>query len=94
LQAGKPHPQRAECLALWRTATSKTDESLGSNAIGSSLGQKGLALGAPGIVGYVTLGRRQARRDGIMLLGSIPLFFLGGVDEVFTRIEVWYRREG
>jgi len=57
------------------------------NAIGSSLGQIGFALGVAGLIGYVTLGRRQAWRDGVMLLGSIAIFFLLGWDGKFTRID-------
>ncbi len=57
------------------------------NAIGSSLGQIGFALGVTGLVGYVMLGRRQAWIDGITLIGSIAIFFLVGADGEFTRID-------
>jgi len=57
------------------------------NAIGSSLGQIGFALGVTGLVGYVMLGRRQAWIDGVMLLGSIAIFFLVAADGEFTRID-------
>jgi cation:H+ antiporter len=40
-----------------------------------------------GLVGYVTLGSRQAWSEVVMLLGSIAVFFLVGVDGAFTRID-------
>jgi len=57
------------------------------NAIGSSLGQIGFALGVTGLVGYVMLGRRQAWIDGVTLIGSIAIFFLLGADGEFTRTD-------
>jgi len=57
------------------------------DAIGSCLGQIGFALGVAGLVGYVTLGRRQIWSDGVMLLGSIGIFFLVSWDGVITRID-------
>jgi cation:H+ antiporter len=57
------------------------------NAIGSSLGQIGFALGVAGLVGYVALGSRQAWNEVVMLLGSIALFFLVSMDGEFTRID-------
>jgi cation:H+ antiporter len=57
------------------------------NAIGSGLGQIGLALGVAGLIGCVTLGSRQAWNEVVMLLGSIALFFLVSVDGEFTRID-------
>jgi cation:H+ antiporter len=57
------------------------------NAIGSSLGQIGFALGVTGLFGYVTLGKRRGWSDGVMLLGSIAIFFMLGVDGAFTRID-------
>jgi cation:H+ antiporter len=57
------------------------------NAIGSCLGQIGFALGAAGLVGYLTIGRRQIWSDGVMLLGSIGIFFLVSWDGTITRID-------
>jgi cation:H+ antiporter len=57
------------------------------NAIGSCLGQIGFALGVTGLFGYVTLGKRRGWSDGVMLLGSIAIFFMLGVDGEFTRID-------
>jgi len=51
------------------------------------VGTVGLAAALAGLVGYVTMGRRQAWRDGVMLLGSIAVFFMLGVDGEFTRID-------
>lgn len=57
------------------------------NSIGSGLANIGFALGVTGLFGYVTLGKRQAWNNGVMLLGSIALFFLVGVDGDLTRID-------
>lgn len=57
------------------------------NAIGSGLANIGFALGVTGLFGYVALGRRQAWSNGAMLVGSIALFFLVGLDGVLTRID-------
>jgi cation:H+ antiporter len=72
---------------LQRLAGVETSGLVIGNAIGSSLGQIGFALGVAGLVGYVTLGRRRAWRDGVMLVGSIAVFFMLGVDGKFTRID-------
>jgi cation:H+ antiporter len=57
------------------------------NAIGSGLANIGFALGVTGLFGYVSLGRRQVWSNGVMLLGSIALFFLVGLDGVLTRTD-------
>jgi len=57
------------------------------NAIGSGLANISFALGVTGLFGYVALGRRQAWSNGVMLVGSIALFFLVGLDGVLTRID-------
>jgi cation:H+ antiporter len=57
------------------------------NSIGSGLANIGFALGVTGLFGYVTLGKRQAWSDGVMLLGAIAVFFLVGVDGALTRID-------
>lgn len=72
---------------IQRLAGVETSGLVIGNAIGSCLGQIGFALGVAGLVGYVTLGSRQAWSEVVMLLGSIAVFFLVGVDGVFTRID-------
>jgi cation:H+ antiporter len=72
---------------LQRLSGVETSGLVVGNAIGSSLGQIGFALGVTGLFGYLTLGKRRAWTDGIMLLGSIAIFFMLGVDGEFTRFD-------
>ena len=57
------------------------------NAIGSSFSQISLVLGSVGILGYLTLKRRHLYEDGIMLLGSVLLVILLGIDGKITRVD-------
>lgn len=59
---------------------------LGS-AIGSAIGQFGLAMGAAGLVGYLVMSRRHIIRHGSVLVSSIILVFVFGLDGTLTRIE-------
>ncbi|MCK5400845.1 MAG: calcium/sodium antiporter [Flavobacteriaceae bacterium] len=57
------------------------------NAIGSSFSQISVVLGSVGILAYLTLKRRHLYEDGIMLLGSILLVILLGIDGKITRVD-------
>lgn len=59
---------------------------LGS-AIGSAIGQFGLAMGAAGLVGYLMMSRRYIIRHGSVLLSAIILLFVFGLDGTINRIE-------
>ena len=57
------------------------------NAIGSCFGQIGLSLGVAGCFGYLTIARKYMLRHGQVLLGSLVVLFLAGIDGAITRIE-------
>jgi len=59
---------------------------LGS-AVGSAIGQFGLAMGAAGLVGYLTLPRKEAIRYGTVLIGSAVILFVFGFDGTINRLE-------
>ena len=55
--------------------------------IGSSFGQAILMLGILGLFGVLTIKKRQLLRDGFMLLGSVLLLILVGIDGTVSRVE-------
>ncbi len=57
------------------------------NALGSCLNQITLVMGVAGVMGYITLSRKSLKQDGLVLLGSIVLFFLVSYDLKISRIE-------
>ena len=57
------------------------------NAIGSSFSQISLVLGSVGLFGYLTLKKRHLFEDGLMLLGSVLLVLLLGIDGEISRMD-------
>ena len=58
------------------------------NAVGSCLNQISIILGIVGLVGGILLiTKRELRREGLMLLGSIAIFFVFSFDGVLTKFE-------
>ncbi len=57
------------------------------NAIGSSFSQISIVLGSAGLIGYLTLKKRHIFEDGVILLGSVLLVLLLGLDGKITRID-------
>jgi cation:H+ antiporter len=57
------------------------------NAIGSSYSQISLVIGSIGLFSYLTLRKKHLYDDGLMLLGSILLLFLFGIDGSISLIE-------
>lgn len=57
------------------------------NALGSSFNQITVVLGIGGMVGYLTLSRKAIKRDGMVLLGVLVLFFLVAFDGRISRVE-------
>lgn len=56
-------------------------------AIGSGLGQIGFVLGLVGLFGYVTIPKRVVYQHGSVMLGSLLLLAIAGLDGVITRTE-------
>lgn len=57
------------------------------SAVGSAMGQFGLALGIAGLVAYLTLPRRYILRHGAALTGGIVILVLLGLDGTLTRVD-------
>jgi len=57
------------------------------NAIGSSYSQISLVIGAIGLFSYLTLRKKHLYEDGLMLLGSILLLLLLGIDGSISLVE-------
>ena len=57
------------------------------NAIGSCFGQFGLVMGVAGLMAYLTMPREQLLRHGAVLLSSMLLLFVIGLDGTVTRPE-------
>jgi cation:H+ antiporter len=57
------------------------------NSIGSCFGQLGLVLGISALLNYLTLPKQDLYQDGIMLIGSIILVALLGLDGEISRID-------
>ena len=57
------------------------------NAIGSAFAQFALVMGVAGMLGYLTMPRRYLQRHGVMLLASMLLLFVTGLDGRVSRVE-------
>jgi len=57
------------------------------NAIGSSYSQISLVIGTIGLFSYLTLRKKHLYEDGLMLLGSILLLLLLGIDGSISLVE-------
>lgn len=69
---------------LWGLETSGL---IVGQAIGSSLGQIGLTLWIVGLFGTLVLTKRELLRDGLMMIGSVVMFFLAWFDGSIGRVE-------
>jgi cation:H+ antiporter len=57
------------------------------NALGSCFAQFALVMGVAGMIGYLTMPRRYLQRHGVMLLASMLLLFVAGLDGAVSRLE-------
>lgn len=75
--------------ASLHSAIENTDTSglIIGNAIGSSFIQISIVLGSVGLLGFLSLNKRHLYEDGIMLLGSVILVILLGIDGEITRVD-------
>lgn len=60
---------------------------IAGNAIGSAFSQISMVLGMSGLMGYLTMSRKQLFGDGALLLGSVLMFFLLSLDGKLGRID-------
>lgn len=56
-------------------------------ALGSGLGQVGFVLGLVGLFGYLTVPRRIVFQHGSVMLGSLVLLAMAGMDGIISRTE-------
>ena len=90
LSIGSDLPELAIAVDAAIRNLSATDDVSGvivGTAFGSALGQIGFVLGLVGLFGYLTLPKRIVYRHGGVLLGSIVVLALAGVDGQVTRTE-------
>ena len=74
--------------ALQRLQGIETSGLVVGNALGSYLNQISLILGIVGVLGGVFLiSKRELRREGLMLLASIAIFFVFALDGKLTKFE-------
>ena len=73
--------------AVMRLKGIETSGLIVGETIGSCFGQIALTLGILGLFGTLFLRKRELIRDGLMMVGSVVLFFLAGIDGVITRPE-------
>ncbi|NPE29491.1 calcium/sodium antiporter [Methanococcoides sp. SA1] len=57
------------------------------DSIGSCFGQIGITMGMVGLFGVLTLTKRELSRAGVMMLGSVALLFLAGLDGTLSRTD-------
>jgi len=72
---------------LERAAGIETSGIVVGNALGSCLNQITIILGIAGLFGALLITKRELLRDGLMLVGSIVLFFIVAYDMKITKFE-------
>ena len=89
LSIGSDLPELAIAIdgALKNLASGDTSDVIVGTAIGSSLGQIGFVLGVASLFSYLTLPRSTIYRHGSILLGSVVILGLFGLDGIVTRTE-------
>ncbi len=75
---------------LDRLAGLETSGLVIGNKIGSCMNQITLIMGIVGLFGLLCMTKREWRRDGAMLLASIGIFFLAGMDGFISVLEGWF----
>jgi cation:H+ antiporter len=73
--------------ALRQLADQPTSGLIVGNAIGSCFGQLGLVVGLAGLLGTLTMPRRQLVRHGGILIAATLLLMLVGLDGAVNRLE-------
>ena len=73
--------------ALRNLSGGDTSNFIVGNALGSCFGQFGLVMGVAGLMGHLTMPERYVKRHGIMLLASMLLLFVIGLDGQVSRVE-------
>lgn len=73
--------------AIWNLHAGQASDVVVGSALGSCLGQIGFVLGIAGLLGRLTLPKKIIYQQGGVLLGSLVLLGLFGLDVQVSRIE-------
>jgi cation:H+ antiporter len=89
LSIGSDLPELAIAVdaAIWNLRAGEASDVVVGSALGSCLGQIGLVLGITGLIGFLKLPKKVVYQQGSMLLGSLVLLGVFGLDGQVTRFE-------
>ncbi|MEL4304520.1 calcium/sodium antiporter [Methanococcoides sp. LMO-2] len=73
--------------SIQRSMGTETSGLIIGDSIGSCFGQIGITMGIVGMFGVLTLTKRELSRDGVMMLVSVALLFLTGMDGTLSRTD-------
>ncbi|UGV41528.1 calcium/sodium antiporter [Methanococcoides orientis] len=73
--------------SIQRSMGTETSGLIIGDSIGSCFGQIGITMGIVGMFGALTLTKRELSRDGVMMLISVALLFLTGLDGTLSRTD-------
>ncbi|MCP4300225.1 MAG: sodium:calcium antiporter [Gammaproteobacteria bacterium] len=73
--------------AIWNLHRGQASDVVVGSALGSCLGQIGFVLGIAGLLGVLTLPKKIVYQQGSVLLGSVVLLGLFGLDGQVSRVE-------
>jgi cation:H+ antiporter len=73
--------------AIQRLQGIETSGVIIGNAIGSSFTQISIVMGIAGLLGTLQLSRERIKQDGFVMIGSVILLILTGLDGKISRIE-------
>lgn len=73
--------------AIKRLGGVETSGLVVGQTIGSCMGQIALTLGILGLLGILTITKRQLLRDGLIMIGSVLLLFFIGFDHNLSRLD-------
>lgn len=89
LSIGSDLPELAIAIdaAIWNLHSGQASDVVVGSALGSSLGQIGFVLGITALISCLTLPKKVVWQQGSVLLGSIALLGIFGLDGQVTRAE-------
>ncbi len=89
LSIGSDLPELAIAVdaAIWNLRAGEASDIVVGSALGSCLGQIGFVLGITGLIGFLKLPKKDVYQQGSMLLGSLVLLGVFGLDGQVTRVE-------
>jgi cation:H+ antiporter len=89
VSVGSDLPELAIAIdaAIWNLHAGQASDVVVGSALGSCLGQIGFVLGIAGLLGRLTLPKKIIYQQGGVLLGSLVLLGLFGLDVQVSRIE-------